>query len=463
MEIVAGSGSNLFIVDVKELGNTENYWNMYRGNAQRSGFYVSILGCTDPEASNYDPDATNDNGSCTDMSYDQSINLSNGWNIISFNMTPDNMDMESILSVLMDEGSLVKVQNEGGDAIEYVSFLDLWTNNIGDMSVTEGYYVKVNTATVLSALGTPVGLPLDIALTNGWNIISYPAQNSQDALGALQGLMDEGSLVKVQNEAGDAIEYVSFLDLWTNNIGNLDPGEGYYLKVNQATTLTIDEGSAPARISSTEEKIDPVHFQPDYIGNPYLAMNLYIVDARINSNPAAYGTEIGIYDNGVCVGSAVVTQSLAPESSYLSLPVSKDDPTTEIIDGYIPGSKITVSIWDGEREYVADVGGLVFETQGTEFMNLDINTSPKSYKLYANYPNPFNPTTTISFALPLEAEVSLTVYNLQGREVISLIDGNMEAGYHSVVWNADSHASGMYFVKMQVETFQEIRKVLLIK
>jgi hypothetical protein len=398
------------------------------------------------------------------MLYDQSINLSNGWNIISFNMTPDNMDMESILSGLIDEGSLVKVQNEGGDAIEYVSFLDLWTNNIGDMSVTEGYYVKVNTATVLSALGTPVGLPLDIALTNGWNIISYPAQNSQDALGALQGLMDEGSLVKVQNEGGDAIEYVSFLDLWTNNIGSLDPGEGYYLKVNQATALTIDEGSATARISSTEEKIGPVHFQPDYIGNPYLAMNLYIVDARINSNPAAYGTEIGIYDNGVCVGSAVVTQSLAPESNYLSLPVSKDDPTTEIIDGYIPGSKITVRIWDGEREYVADVGGLVFETQGTEFMDLDINTtSPKSYKLYANYPNPFNPTTTVSYDLSEDGEVSLIVYNILGEVVHTMVSGYQQAGSYHITWNASAYASGMYFIKLQSGDFTQINKTLLLK
>jgi hypothetical protein len=88
-------------------------------------------------------------------SIEQSIDLTNGWNIISFNMFPDTISMEYILSGLIDEGSLVKVQSETGAAIEYVSFLDTWSNNIGDMSITEGYYVKVNMGTTLTAIGVP--------------------------------------------------------------------------------------------------------------------------------------------------------------------------------------------------------------------------------------------------------------------------------------------------------------------
>ena len=174
-------------------------------------------------------------------------------------------------------------------------------------------------------------------------------------------------------------------------------------------------------------------------------------------------TPYGIYDNDVCVGSAVIVETLEPESSYLSIPVSQDDPTTDMRDGYIPGSKIDVRVFDGEREYVAHVGDLVFTSQGTEFMSLDIPTGPTSYRLYANYPNPFNPTTTIRFDLPYNSGVSIKVYNLQGREVMSLIDGNMEAGYHSVSWNAESYSSGMYFVKMLTGDFTYTQKMMLIK
>ena len=88
---------------------------------------------------------------------------------------------------------------------------------------------------------------------------------------------------------------------------------------------------------------------------------------------------------------------------------------------------------------------------------------PNDFSLSKAYPNPFNPVTTLNFGIPVEAEVFLKVYNLQGREVSSLIDGNMEAGYHSVVWNANSAASGVYFVKMIAGDFVSTQKLMLIK
>ena len=66
-------------------------------------------------------------------------------------------------------------------------------------------------------------------------------------------------------------------------------------------------------------------------------------------------------------------------------------------------------------------------------------------------------------ALPIETEVSLKVYNLQGRQVISLVSGNMDAGYHSVLWNADANASGVYFVKMVAGSYISTQKLMLVK
>ena len=88
---------------------------------------------------------------------------------------------------------------------------------------------------------------------------------------------------------------------------------------------------------------------------------------------------------------------------------------------------------------------------------------PTEFSLDRAYPNPFNPTTTLSFALPIETEVSLSIYNLQGREVATLIDANMDAGYHSVVWDANSYASGVYFVKMVAGEFVNTQKLMLVK
>ena len=88
---------------------------------------------------------------------------------------------------------------------------------------------------------------------------------------------------------------------------------------------------------------------------------------------------------------------------------------------------------------------------------------PETFSLSAAYPNPFNPVTNIRFSLPIDSEVSLSIYNLQGREVSTLINGNMDAGYHSVVWNAGSVSSGMYFVKIHAGTFIKTQKLMLVK
>ena len=88
---------------------------------------------------------------------------------------------------------------------------------------------------------------------------------------------------------------------------------------------------------------------------------------------------------------------------------------------------------------------------------------PHEYSLNRAYPNPFNPMTTISFSIPLESTVSLSVYNLQGREVGSLLNRNIEAGYHSITWDANSYTSGVYFVKMIAGEFISTQKLMLIK
>ena len=88
---------------------------------------------------------------------------------------------------------------------------------------------------------------------------------------------------------------------------------------------------------------------------------------------------------------------------------------------------------------------------------------PETFSLDRAYPNPFNPTTTLSFAIPVDSEVILSIYNLQGREVSTLINGNMDAGYHSIVWDANSYASGVYFVKMVAGEYVNTQKLMLIK
>ncbi len=90
---------------------------------------------------------------------------------------------------------------------------------------------------------------------------------------------------------------------------------------------------------------------------------------------------------------------------------------------------------------------------------------PDEFALSQNFPNPFNPTTEIRYQLPEISHVVLEVYNRLGQKVNVLIDDIVEAGYHSVVWDAGDMASGIYFVRMEAgdREFVEIRKMVLIR
>ncbi len=89
---------------------------------------------------------------------------------------------------------------------------------------------------------------------------------------------------------------------------------------------------------------------------------------------------------------------------------------------------------------------------------------PDSYELSQNYPNPFNPGTTIEFGLPKSGHVTLQVFNTLGREIATLIDGQMGAGSHSIQWIAASDVSdGIYFYKLTTDEFSQVRKMVLTK
>ena len=91
------------------------------------------------------------------------------------------------------------------------------------------------------------------------------------------------------------------------------------------------------------------------------------------------------------------------------------------------------------------------------------SNTPKQYELYANYPNPFNPMTTIRYTLPKSSTVSLTIFNLIGQEILALVDDTRPAGEYEVQWNASNLPSGLYVCKMQAGEFVATKKLVLLK
>ena len=88
---------------------------------------------------------------------------------------------------------------------------------------------------------------------------------------------------------------------------------------------------------------------------------------------------------------------------------------------------------------------------------------PEKLTLCQNFPNPFNPETSIRFTLPEKQRIRLTVYNMEGQIIERLVDGEREAGEHQILWNGSGQAAGMYFFELLAGGGRLVKKMQLIK
>jgi hypothetical protein len=98
----------------------------------------------------------------------------------------------------------------------------------------------------------------------------------------------------------------------------------------------------------------------------------------------------------------------------------------------------------------------------SEVLSIDIKI-PNQYILNQNYPNPFNPSTVISYSIPASSKVTLTVYDVLGKFITTLVNENQEAGSYLVNFNAAGLSNGMYFYNLQSDNFVKTNKMLLLK
>jgi len=114
--------------------------------------------------------------------------------------------------------------------------------------------------------------------------------------------------------------------------------------------------------------------------------------------------------------------------------------------------------------FAGTYGNGVFKSinQITDIANLTL-TIPTEFELYDNYPNPFNPSTTIRFKLPVESIVKLSIYDIIGSEVSILVYEKLRIGIYEYQWNASQFSSGTYFCRIESEGFTKVKKMTLIK
>ncbi|MDD3104451.1 MAG: T9SS type A sorting domain-containing protein, partial [Candidatus Cloacimonetes bacterium] len=199
------------------------------------------------------------------------------------------------------------------------------------------------------------------------------------------------------------------------DFGNVDIGAEDYLPI------TISNMGDVSMLGSLQVP-EPYTLDPDneeYVGNiSYVLAAGEALEYSIGFRP----TEEGIYP------------------AYLI--IHSDDPNAQVTNVSLMGSAIPVSNEDGVNPLITQLG--------------------------ANYPNPFNPTTTISFSLKEKGPVTINIYNILGQKVKILLSDDMQAGHHNLIWNGKDKnnlnvASGVYFYRMQSREYTNTRKMILMK
>ncbi len=136
----------------------------------------------------------------------------------------------------------------------------------------------------------------------------------------------------------------------------------------------------------------------------------------------------------------------------------------------LPGATVRFSLLASDGKDTVKVSGddRVLFVNRYDYLSIAAEGVPLEFALHENYPNPFNPTTTLRFDLPEISDITLTIYNMLGQKVRTFDYQNTSAGYHSVTWDATNDfgqqvGAGVYLYQLQTKNFVKTRKMVLLK
>jgi len=355
------------------------------------------------------------------------------------------------------EGNAVAVLGES-EAAQYFIENEIWIGSLTELSQSRGYWVRVEDIDTLNFAGSYANPGRVFDLHSGANLISFPSPGS---VGVLDGLPDdmEGSVVSIISQ-GQSTMWLEGIG-WIGSLTHFNGLKGYWFIVDSDVSFSYNLEGLSRTVRQAYVETLPAHFHYSQSSNQafYFAQDVILDDGNIQE-----GDWVMSYCGERLSG---IRQW---HGKYMDIPVMGTDGTEKTTgycsDGDIP--RFTLLNKDGETINLIGEDGEdmpKWKSQGAYYIGrlMAAPIIPDVYSLSQAYPNPFNPVTTLEYGIPVDGNVTIDIYNIQGRFVESLTDRYIEAGYHSVAWNADSHSSGMYFVLMRSGEYTKTQKIMLVK
>jgi len=305
----------------------------------------------------------------------------------------------------------------------------------------DGYWLRFSAAGTNTLTGECTDDAV-VSLTEGWNLIGSVSGSA--------GLADPNGVV---------IEGTLYDYPYGEPATSVEPGKGYWVRASAAGDVTVSTSALGglARVSEPMANILTINGMKLYFG-----MDMNEKDALSFSMPPKPPT--GAFDVRFAGDMRAIEESgMIQVQSANELSISWN-----------------VSKEAGDHMFwsLTTTSGEVVELRGTGNVELSGNINnitlektrevPEQFMLAQNFPNPFNPVTSIEYALPEEGFVKISVYNIMGQKVTELVNNVMPGGYHQVVWNGtndlgESVSTGIYMYAIEAEGFTSVKKMILMK
>jgi len=394
--------------------------------------------------------------------------LGNGWNLISFNYQPQNPSMPGVISSLNNSFDFVKSFEPGYGTRTWDIHRPPQLNDLLEMDAFHGYWIHLTQADQLRIKGTRQRTNTPLILSNGWNLISYLPPVADSLFHSFASIDTNYQFVKGFINGVGAISWDRNRPAFLNDLLILEPGRGYWVLMSSPDTLIYPLGDY--RSGSNLDFIpDVLAFEENLPSSP-ISCDYWGIASTVNGQPIPAGSQISFKDNdGILCGICEV----AFDGAYL-IHVMGDDPlTTEVDEGATSGEQLNVFVDD----QFAGIS-LPFVENGSQLFEIEFNFSglkeensniPKVFKLLPNYPNPFNPVTTIEFHLPTKIKISLSVYDVLGKKVKDLIyKKELQPGIYKLQWDGLDRwgrpvGSGIYIVRFCSNKYNSVQKMILLK
>jgi len=361
----------------------------------------------------------------------------------------------------------------------------VWDPPVGDdfnWDVHEMIKIKLNDeadkyTNELLICGQAVDIDSDITLVDdgeldGWNWVAYYPDYETSAPLALTSIATSGDpdsdLLIAKGWDGSFYQ----VDVGFSNL-TMKPGEGYMMQLDEDRNATLNYPDEEPELlpdpHDDDKQIAKIqHFQFQSCTEDFLPVLITEISLR-EGQPEA-GDEIGVFiSDTLCVGAGVWQEGIIGFAAW------SDDESTPNIDGFRDFNDLTFRYWDSSENEEIGQGNIGISTDSNEPEPSFLLTSlqfdgpvkkaeiPQDYSFGPVYPNPFNSSTTINFALPSTESVNLSLFEVDGRLVKEVIVGYITAGSHRFILDGSELSSGTYLIRLVVSNHTFSERIVLLK